>query len=209
MTAAIRRSSHSRTRWWAPERPGTLLGARFGPFLAYIKTTYFYRGGAGLRTPGGALRHWCPFGCCASKAESIERAAELIERTFFTTLPPVPSKNRWTKLYPPLSWFCVLAQFGNLAKHLWDRVHGSSGVHQLERDAAAPAPPDVPDQDPIPDVGVVGLADPANEEAAFREIIRARAEKVSRFLNRPGAPIDLLVQTKLLRGITCSFSLER
>ena len=38
MTAAIRRFSHSRTRWWAPERPRGPLGANFGLVSGRTKT---------------------------------------------------------------------------------------------------------------------------------------------------------------------------
>jgi hypothetical protein len=56
--------------------------------------------------------HFCGFGCCVDRAQSVDRIAELIIAVFLGVLPAVPALNRWLKLYQPLAWWTLAVVFG-------------------------------------------------------------------------------------------------
>ena len=54
--------------------------------------------------------HFCPYGCCVSFEEAVCKIFAALDALLLSWLPRVPSLNKWTKLYQPLSWWCVSGQ---------------------------------------------------------------------------------------------------
>jgi len=53
----------------------------------------------------GRLVHFCAFGCCNSREESLEQITSCVDASIFACRPTVPALNRWTRLFQPLSWW--------------------------------------------------------------------------------------------------------
>ena len=74
---------------------------------------------------GLTQKRYCPFGCCpGDAAESIRRLYSYIMSFFISHLPPVRALNRWTKLYPAISWFVVMLHWHGLIQVLWGLING-------------------------------------------------------------------------------------
>ena len=69
----------------------------------------------------------------------VNKAAEAIAHVMLAHMPPVPSENKWTKLYPCLAFFMTGDLFGTLAG-LAERAFGDLYLH--EHDATAPGAAD-------------------------------------------------------------------
>lgn len=63
--------------------------------------------------PAG-LKHFCPFGCHASKEAIVDDIYQDLCTLFLDSPPAVPAWNKWTKIAPVLCWFAPLLCLGNL-----------------------------------------------------------------------------------------------
>lgn len=63
--------------------------------------------------PAG-LKHFCPFGCHASKEAIVDDIYQDLCTLFLDSPPAIPAWNKWTKIAPVLCWFAPLLCLGNL-----------------------------------------------------------------------------------------------
>ena len=63
--------------------------------------------------PAG-LKHFCPYGCHATKNAIIEEIYQDICELFLNSPPAIPAWNKWTKIAPVLCWFAPLLSLGTL-----------------------------------------------------------------------------------------------
>ena len=47
------------------------------------------------------LLHYCPIGCCDSRATAVRKITEKFN-LLFSAAPPIPAPNKWLKMYPPI-----------------------------------------------------------------------------------------------------------
>jgi hypothetical protein len=112
------------------------------------------------------LRHWCPFGCCGSREEAIRKIQKNFETAVWWSAPTVPACNRWTKMFPPLTFWNVVDKLGFPAAAV--AVVGGSA-----RDVDTP----------IADVDVIGPGD----DNTYERKKRARFKKTVDWLGRPSS----------------------
>ena len=123
---------------------------------------------------GDALVHHCPLGCCHSIEESRRKLVDLLVDVLLCRLPPVPALNRWTKLFPAVSWFAAGCLICGILPKLWDRsvlrVDNSNALGEV----------------------MLNLLEPESDEI-HRRVGQARAQKVIRWINHRRTPQELLV----------------
>ena len=66
--------------------------------------------------------HPCTFGCCSGVEETRKRLVSVLLTLFVFRRPTVPALNKWTKLFPALSYWCVATNLFNISGFLWEMV---------------------------------------------------------------------------------------
>jgi hypothetical protein len=99
---------------------------------------------------------------------------------FLLVIPPVPAENRWTKLYPALSWWAVGSQLHGVLKELWNNIFSAN----FDLQAAAEV--------------VQNLLSP-DDDAIQQTLNAARAKKVRNWLNHPLTASELMISCLVLR----------
>ena len=66
--------------------------------------------------------HPCTFGCCSGGEQTRRRLASVLLTLFVFRRPAVPALNKWTTLFPALSYWCVATNLFNIIGLLWERV---------------------------------------------------------------------------------------
>ena len=66
--------------------------------------------------------HPCGFGCCSGVEETRQRLVSVLLTLFVFRRPSVPALNKWTKLFPALSYWCVATNLFNIIGLLWEMV---------------------------------------------------------------------------------------
>lgn len=152
---------------------------------------------AGLYS-GGRLIHYCHYGCCPSgdarRPAAVRKVVDALIDILFGYLPPIPALNRWTHLYPCISWWCVACNLVGLMVELWTG-------RKLDNTRCAP------DEDALDDEGdAPGLAAHAvemligpGEDETVRDILRARHGKTTRWITHPEARESLIIITLVVR----------
>lgn len=122
--------------------------------------------------------HHCPLGCCSSIEESRQKLVDLLLDVLVCRLPPIPACNRWTKLFPAVSWFTSGALICNVLPRLWDRdtIDAADAGGELMQD----------------------LLQPGSEEIE-RKLNRARNAKVTNWLHHKHTPKDRRLTQASLR----------
>jgi hypothetical protein len=88
--------------------------------------------------------HCCPLGCCPEGAQqSTQRLVEILSLLFINRTPSTPALNKWTQLYPSLSWWCVATHLHSFLPSVWARVFVSSKEDASNLDLLAPAADEV------------------------------------------------------------------
>ena len=138
---------------------------------------------------GGLLFHYCPLGCClggeheSPRDESVRKIIEAFDDLFFAAMVPVPACNRWTKLYPAVSfWLCTMLVYG-LISSAWVAIHSRRSIG-----SGAVAEGLVVDE----------LVGPASDDI-WRAVDRSRLSKSIRLLTDPDSPDRLAALAITLR----------
>ena len=132
------------------------------------------------RLDGKRWVHVCTFGCCEGGVEeSRARLVELISLVFLHRIPNVPALNKWTQLYPSISWWAVAMQLHKFIQMIWAKAFPGCG----DRD------------DPVLD-----LLAPAGEEI-LSGLNKVRAGKVMRWAWHPKTQAELAVVCISLRAV--------
>ena len=80
------------------------------------------------RLDGKRWVHVCTFGCCEGGVEeSRARLVELISLVFLHRIPNVPALNKWTQLYPSISWWAVAMQLHKFIQMIWAKTFPGCG----------------------------------------------------------------------------------
>jgi hypothetical protein len=64
---------------------------------------------------------------------------EILSLLFINRTPSTPALNKWTQLYPSLSWWCVATHLHSFLPSVWARVFASSKEDASNLDLLAPA----------------------------------------------------------------------
>ena len=132
---------------------------------------------------GKKWKHVCKVGCCRGGwSETIHRLVELLLALFVYRAPPIPSLNKWTRLYPALAWWCVFSHLHRVLASVWDFVFGQAAAGHASREAQ------------------LDLLGPDDFEV-YSKVNRVRATKVRNWLRRPKTSAELLVICICLRPI--------
>ena len=125
--------------------------------------------------------HLCRVGCCeGGRRATAQRLRELLLALFLWRAAPVPALNKWTCLYPALSWWCVAAHLGFI-KTLWGKVFEPNAHErndQLHMDMLEPT-----------------------QDNVLSAVNKKRATKVLRWLRHPKTPWELLIVCIALRPV--------
>ena len=132
----------------------------------------------------GSVQHSCGLGCCRNREDTETKLFDLIMDTYMTSLPPVPAINRWTKLYPALSWWTVALKMHGMIKQMWGYIYCFAGdgddaePHALMQDMLHP-----------------------EEDELQRQLNAARARKTWRWVKHPLTEHELLIACLVLRPV--------
>ena len=69
----------------------------------------------------GRPLHPCGRGCCASRADSVDKGMKLIERVVLKRIPQ-PAQNKWTKMDPAFCQATLVACFFGLVKSVLEVI---------------------------------------------------------------------------------------
>ena len=69
----------------------------------------------------GRPLHPCGRGCCASRADSVDKGMKLIERVILKRIPQ-PAQNKWTKMDPAFCQATLVACFFGLVKSVLEVI---------------------------------------------------------------------------------------
>ena len=108
----------------------------------------------------------------------------MLDNTMLCRLPPRPTCNRWTKLYPSIAWWLVSLSLFNVIHRCW--------LILLTRLAEAA---ECTDEREINVYHLVGH----ETDKTVAAIARSRARKPVTFLTAPGTPTMLTVLALVLR----------
>ena len=93
---------------------------------------------------GSRWLHCCPLGCCPEGAQqSTQRLVEILSLLFINRTPSTPALNKWTQLYPSLSWWCVATHLHSFLPTVWAQAFASSNEEASNLDLLAPAADEV------------------------------------------------------------------
>ena len=59
----------------------------------------------------GALVHYCPLGCCQSRADSVQKIYGAFHAALLSYRPKVPALSRWLGVFQPLAWWVTAFTF--------------------------------------------------------------------------------------------------
>ena len=92
---------------------------------------------------GKRLRHVCPAGCCANRAESIKKAHMLVRRLVVPCISE-PAANKYTKVDPVMRKLAIACNFVGLLRRAFARKFKENGDSEsdISSDAALGAPRD-------------------------------------------------------------------
>jgi hypothetical protein len=155
-----------------------LIEGRLTPRLAALK-----RLRRNLRGPlrGTDIVHYCPFGCHASQEEALLEITADLTICFLDHPPPVPAWNKWSKIMPPLMWFCAFVA-----------VHGILAGIMVSLSALRDGEiADLSEED------LLGL----DTQKAYLQQEQVRFRKTQRFLTAECTPTKLMSCTQTLRCV--------
>ena len=115
----------------------------------------------------GPPQHVCR-GCCADRAESVQKAAELVGETVFKAMT-VPAMNKWTKIFPAAAQCVLLAQLFGLGPAAFKAEFESQAL-RVSDSSSEEAQQDRDTQVPV------------NEIAKWRKLARRRNARALHFL---------------------------
>ena len=129
--------------------------------------------------------HPCNFGCCSGAAQTRQRLVSVLLTLFVFRRPPVPALNKWTTLFPALSYWCVATNLFNVIGRMWEMVFTEKRLMKAVADSGTTQ---------------IALTAPVSSEA-LSTINVVRAGKVLRWVRHPKAPVELLIVCIAMRPV--------
>jgi hypothetical protein len=130
--------------------------------------------------PGNFIYHYCPFGCCSSKDDTVRKMMNALNMTVFRQMPSIPALNRWTQLLPPIRWWATTMLVYGVGPVAWQRMR------QTHREEEGELHADL-------------FVGPGENDTVVR-VNMSRSDKTTKWLSADSSKHRMLIMALILRG---------
>ena len=129
------------------------------------------------------LLHYCPYGCCQSREEAVDKICNAFDSMLLGYRPRVPAVHRWTKLFQPWSWWLVAFYFFSIIPVVFMKMEPVADCNAVDTTVAT----------------LFGAG--ASSSAAYQARERARWRKATQWLGAPHTVSHLTLMVSLMQPI--------